>query len=164
MLYIYTHKVSAGAALLSGIMLLKTQLSGEKPQTERGDAVRNVYKAARGRTAEDEGAPRALCGLSGRAEIRIRTRPQRFGLDSEVELEVDIPWAYIHTKRQITVMSCQQPQLRAGRQVAADLHRGNYTVKHNALTCLTFLLCFLKSSCYANNTFMFILLFRGRVE
>lgn len=61
-------------------------------------------------------------------------------------------------------MSCQQPQLRAGRQVAADLHRGNYTVKHNALTCLTFLLCFLKSSCYANNTFMFILLFRGRVE
>lgn len=80
--YIYAHKVSAGAALLSGIMLLKTQLSGEKPQTERGDAVRNVYRAARGRTAEDEGAPRAL---------RIRSRPQRLVLDSEVELEVDLP-------------------------------------------------------------------------
>lgn len=45
-------------------MLLKTQLSGEKPQTERGDAVRNVYKAARGRTAEDERAPRTLEGES----------------------------------------------------------------------------------------------------
>lgn len=44
-------------------MLLKAQLSGERPQTERGDAVRNVYKAARGRMSEDEMAPRALCGL-----------------------------------------------------------------------------------------------------
>lgn len=34
--------------------MLKAQLSGEKPQTERGDAVRNVYaKAASGWTAQD---------------------------------------------------------------------------------------------------------------
>jgi len=41
---VYTHKVLAGAAPLSEIMLPKTQLSGVKPQTERGDAVRNVYR------------------------------------------------------------------------------------------------------------------------
>lgn len=41
-------------------MLLKSQLSREKLQTERGDAVRNVYKAVRGRTADDDRAPPAL--------------------------------------------------------------------------------------------------------
>lgn len=43
-------------------MLLKTQLSGEKLQTERGDVVRNVYKAVRGWKAEDERVPHAFCG------------------------------------------------------------------------------------------------------
>lgn len=54
-----------------GIMLLKTQLSGEKPQTERGDTVRNVYKAAWGRMAEDQQTPRALCGLRKKARQRL---------------------------------------------------------------------------------------------
>lgn len=67
--HMHTHavymctKCRQGLHCWAGIMLLKAQLSGERPQTERGDAVRNVYKAARGRTAEDERAPRALCGL-----------------------------------------------------------------------------------------------------
>lgn len=52
-------------------MLLKTQLSREKPKTERGDAVWNVYKAVRGWTAGDEGDPRALCDLGKKATRRL---------------------------------------------------------------------------------------------
>lgn len=42
-------------------MLLESQLFSEKAQTERGDAVRNVCRAARGRM--DHRAPCALFGL-----------------------------------------------------------------------------------------------------
>lgn len=61
---VYTHKVLAGAAPLSEIMLPKTQLSGVKPQTVRGDAVRNVYRHRGG------GRPRAT-------ELHVHSVAQR---------------------------------------------------------------------------------------
>lgn len=50
-------------------MLLKNQLSGEELQTERGDAVRNVYKATRGWKTEAE-STHARKLVSDRAEAQ----------------------------------------------------------------------------------------------
>lgn len=51
MSYIYAGDVDR--ARRERIMLPEEQLPGETSRSERGDAVKNVYKAARGRTAGD---------------------------------------------------------------------------------------------------------------